>query len=502
MRSNIQTNIFAGINPRTGSETGRYREASSEEVRSVAEAAERAGESAAFAERDRRSRLLCKAASGLRDCASEIVSCAEVETALPQARLTGELERTAKQLEMFAEVVIRGDYLQALIDLPDPEAKPIPRPDLRRMLIPVGPVAVFEASNFPLAFGVAGGDAASALAAGCPAIVKGHPSHPGTSELIAKVLHRAASGTGLPEGVFALLQSAGASVGEELVDQPQIAAVAFTGSLAAGRALFDRAARRPVPIPVYAEMGSVNPFIVTRGALDVRGEAIADGLAESIVGSAGQLCTKPGLVFVPAADAGEAFVTFLGRRLADAGPQWLLNERVRDGLMERTAVLCELAEPVGPQTPPSYRDDVGFTMQPQLFRTSLAGLRASPQIAEECFGPVVVLATYDDLDQLPAALRGLGGQLTATIHSELCEAPQIAPLLATLTRIAGRLVFDGYPTGVSVTPAMQHGGPYPASTAAAHTSVGMAAISRFLRPVAWQNCPPDLLPSELRDKNP
>lgn len=502
MRTDIQTKIFAAIDPKTAAAVGTYRESGSDDIRRAAEAAGEASESAALADRHRRAALLLSAACSLRERSREIVSRAQAETALAESRLIGELERTAGQLEAFADVVDAGDYVEALIDLRDPGAKPIARPDIRRMLVPIGPVAVFGASNFPLAFGVAGGDTASALAAGCPVIVKGHPSHPGTSEILAEALSGAIADAGLPDGAFALLQSGGARAGEDLIERPEMAAVAFTGSLPAGRALFDRAARRPSPIPVYAEMGSVNPLIVSSRALAARGEAIADGLASSITGSAGQLCTKPGLVFIPAGPAGEAFAAGVQRRLAGIGSQWLLNQRVRDRLIERSAALRELTQPLGSATPPSHLGAVGFAAEPQLYLTSAAGLRDFPEIGEECFGPVAVFATYEHLDELRSTLRGLGGQLTATIHSEPCEAEAIAPLVAMLSRIAGRLVFDGYPTGVSVTYAMQHGGPFPASTVTAHTSVGMTAIYRFLRPVAWQDSPAQLLPPELRDDNP
>jgi NADP-dependent aldehyde dehydrogenase len=494
--------LFSAVDPRTGTAIGTYREASAEDVRRAAAAASEASGSVALADRSRRAALLEVVAGALRERCEEIVSCADAETALGEARLQGELERTAVQLQKFSEIVEAGDYLEALIDLPDPEAKPTPRPDLRRMLVPIGPVAVFGASNFPLAFSVAGGDTASALAAGCPVIVKGHPSHPGTSKLVAETLRGAVSDCGLPDGSFALLQSSSAVVGEDLVERPEVAAVAFTGSLRAGRALFERASRRSCPIPVYAEMGSVNPFVVSRGALATRGEQIAEGLISSVTGSAGQLCTKPGLVFIPAGASGQAFADALGRSLGDGAPQWLLSEQIRDGLTACTAMLQALTEPIGEASSPNAPEDVSFCAQPQLFLTSAARLRERPEIAQECFGPVAVLAIYEHLEELCATLPRLGGQLTATVHSEPCEADAIRPLVSVLARIAGRLVFDGYPTGVSVTHAMQHGGPYPASTAAAYTSVGMAAIERFLRPLAWQNAPARLLPPELHDENP
>src|SRR5919108_3314352 len=272
--------------------------------------------------------------------------------------------RSAGLLEAFAAVIDAGDYVEAIIDTPDPDAKPIPRPDVRRMLVPVGPVAVFGASNFPLAFSTAGGDTASALAAGCPVVVKGHPSHPGTSEVVARQVRAAVRATGLPDGTFSLLQSSGVEVGEALVDEPAIAAVGFTGSLAGGRALHDRAAARPRPIPVYAEMGSVNPIVVTRAALRARAAAIAEGLVASVASFGGQLCTKPGVVFVPARAEGEGFVGDIAARLGASEPQVMLSERLRDALAQRVEELAGLAEPAGgagdPAGPPTVPGGPGF----------------------------------------------------------------------------------------------------------------------------------------------
>ena len=309
-----------------------FEEATPADVHAAVTAANEAFRAGALRDPERRAALLRGAAARLRAAGDEIVAVAGAETGLPEGRLRGELERTAGQLEAFAAVVDAGDYVEAIIDRADPDAKPIPRPDVRRMLVPIGPVAVFGASNFPLAFSTAGGDTASALAAGCPVIVKGHPSHPGTSAVVARELAGAAADAGPAGRTFALLQSSGIEVGEALVDEPAIAAVGFTGSFAGGKALYDRAAARERPIPVFAEMGSVNPIVITEAALTERSEAIAEGLAASVASFGGQLCTKPGVVFVPAGEAGEAFAADLGARLAAAEPQVLLNERLRDAL--------------------------------------------------------------------------------------------------------------------------------------------------------------------------
>src|SRR5919202_3106199 len=327
-------------------------------------------------DRERRAAMLRGAAARLRAAGDEIVAVCEAETGLPEVRLRSELERTCGQLEAFAALLDAGDYVEAVIDTPDPEAKPIPRPAVRRMLVPIGPVAVFGASNFPLAFSTAGGDTASALAAGCPVVVKGHPSHPGTSEVVAREVRAAVASTGLPEGTFALLQSSGVEVGEALVDEPAIAAVAFTGSLAGGGALHDRAAARRRPIPVYAEMGSVNPIVVTRAALRARAAAIAEGLVASVASFGGQLCTKPGVVFVPAGAEGDAFVGDVAARLAAVEPQVMLSERLRDSLAQRVEELAGLAEQAG--GPPAAAsaveapatDGPGFRFTPSAFRAA------------------------------------------------------------------------------------------------------------------------------------
>jgi NADP-dependent aldehyde dehydrogenase len=333
-------------------------------------------------------------------------------------------------------------------------------------------------------------------------VVKGHPSHPGTSEIVARELRAALAEAGLPEGAFALLQSAGPEVGEALVDEPAIAAVGFTGSLAGGRALFDRAAARPAPIPVYAEMGSVNPIVITEAALAARAEAIAEGLTSSVASFGGQLCTKPGVVFVPEGAAGDAFAADVAARLAGTEPAVLLNERVRDALAQSVRALAShpgveaLAEPAG------STEGRGFRHQPAAFTAAAATVAGAPELLDERFGPVVLLLRYGSEEDLAGALRRVEGQLTASVHAEAADEARVRALLDLLAERAGRLVFDGFPTGVAVTHGMTHGGPFPATTAPGTTSVGMTAVARFLRPVAFQNAPAALLPPELRDENP
>ncbi|HEX8102292.1 MAG TPA: aldehyde dehydrogenase (NADP(+)) [Solirubrobacteraceae bacterium] len=492
---------FHAVDPRTGEPGEAFAEAAPEDVRAAVAAAAAAFRSGALADPDRRVALLRGAAARLRAAGDEIVAVCQRETGLPEPRLRGELERTAGQLEAFAAVVARGDHVEAIIDRADPDATPIPRPDVRRMLVPLGPVAVFGASNFPLAFSVAGGDTASALAAGCPVVVKGHPSHPGTSEVVARELRAAVTEAGLPEGTFALLQAGGIEVGETLVDDPEIAAVGFTGSYAAGRALLERATRRPVPIPVFAEMGSVNPVVVTEAALQARADAIAEGLTASVASFGGQLCTKPGVVFVPDGETGDAFVADVAARLGATEPQVMLNERLRDGLAASVNELAAHAERV--TDPPGDGDaGPGFRFPPAAFRARATDLSDDPELLEERFGPVALFLAYASRDELLQALEAVGGQLTASVHAESGEEELLGALVGALEARAGRLVFDGFPTGVAVTAAMHHGGPFPATTAPAHTSVGATAIARFLRPVAFQNAPAAVLPPELRDENP
>jgi NADP-dependent aldehyde dehydrogenase len=487
---------FNSVDPRTGEPGPSYEEASPADVRAAVEAAAAVHRSGALRDRAERAALLRGAAARLRAAGDEIVAVCEAETGLPVVpRLRSELERTCGQLEAFAAIVDTGDECEAIIDHPDPDAKPIPRPDVRRMLVPIGPVAVFGASNFPLAFSTAGGDTASALAAGCPVIVKGHPSHPGTGELVARELAAAVADAGLPAGTFAHVPAAGVEVGEALVDAPEIAAVGFTGSFAGGKALFDRAARREAPIPVYAEMGSINPIVITEAALRERADEIAEGLTASVSSFGGQLCTKPGVVFVPTGAEGDAFAADLAARLDAADPQVLLNERLRDALHAAVGRLGQHARRLGQAPAPG---GPGFRHQPAAYEAPAEQL--TPELLEEHFGPVVLLLRHGSREELLAALEQIEGQLTGSVHAQPGE--DVADVVTALGERAGRVVFNGFPTGVAVTFGMHHGGPFPATTSPLHTSVGMTAARRFLRPVAFQDAPEDVLPPELREDNP
>jgi NADP-dependent aldehyde dehydrogenase len=491
---------FNSVDPRTGEPGPSYEEASPQGVRAAVAAAAAVHHSGTLRDRSKRAALLRGAAARLRAAGDEIVAVCERETGLPEARLRSELERTCGQLEAFAALVDAGDDAEAIIDHPDPDAIPIPKPDVRRMMVPLGPIAVFGASNFPLAFSTAGGDTASALAAGCPVIVKGHPSHPGTGEVVARALRAAVADAGLAEGTFTHLPAAGVEVGEALVDAPEIAAVGFTGSFAGGKAIFDRAARRPVPIPVYAEMGSINPIVVTEAALRARAEKIADGLVASVSNFGGQLCTKPGVVFVPAGPEGDAFAADLAARLDGVPPSVLLNERLRDALRDAVDRLTARPE-VRPLGRAPDADGPGFRHQPAAYEApadAVAG--GAAELLEEHFGPVVLVLRHGSRDELLAALAQVDGQLTGSLHAEPGE--DVGDVVAALGERAGRVVFNGFPTGVAVTHGMQHGGPYPATTSPLHTSVGMTAVRRFTRPIAFQDAPPDVLPAELREDNP
>jgi len=444
--------------------------------------------------RDRAAALVAMA-DGLDACAGELVPLAMEESHLGKDRLVGEVARTTFQLRLFAGALEEGSYLRATIDLPDPGWGPGPRPDLRRVLVPVGPVVVFAASNFPFAFSVAGGDSASALAAGCPVVLKAHPGHPELSARTGEVVRRALASVGAPEGTFSLIY--GDEAGRAAVTSEHVCAGAFTGSLAGGRALFDLASSRPRPIPFYAEMGSLNPVFVTATALEHRRADILSGLANSFTLSAGQFCTKPGLVFVPSGGVsdGEVVEALVDHRAATP----LLNERIHRAYVEH---LTSLRRHPGVRVVVGDAGADGTSPTPTVLATTVPELLASgPELLAECFGPVTILVGYADDDELLAAARALDGQLTATVHGE--PGDPVAPtLLDLLTTRAGRVVWNGWPTGVSVTAAMHHGGPYPATTSPLDTSVGTAAIGRFLRPVSYQSFPDQLLPAALRHDNP
>ena len=431
----------------------------------------------------------------------ELLERAHQETALPLARLTGERGRTVGQLKLFATVVREGSWVDARIDRAQPDRQPLPKPDLRRMLLPLGPVGVFGASNFPFAFSVAGGDTASALAAGCPVVVKAHPAHPGTSELTAQAVLRAATATGMPDGVFSLLHGL-KDTGLALVKHPLLQAVGFTGSLGAGRALFDAANQRERPIPVYAEMGSVNPVFVLPGALKERGEKIAEGLAASVTMGVGQFCTNPGLVISLQNDDINGFVSKAAEKIGQTAPGNMLYPAICNAYGQGIARL---------QSTQGVRQEHEITTQANaslgqanaaIFSTHAETFLHNPELAHEVFGPSTLLVMCKTPDDMAAVAEGLEGQLTATIHGTPDDLREYHKLVSVLETKVGRLLFNGFPTGVEVCSSMQHGGPYPATTDSRTTSVGTAAIFRFARPVCYQDFPSEVLPPELQDANP
>jgi NADP-dependent aldehyde dehydrogenase len=491
----MTTANVVSADPRTGEEVERVAaETSADDVAVLCAAAAVAAPAYEALGRHGRAALLESVATELDAAGDDIIALADRESALGTGRLTGELARTTFQLRFMADVIRDGGYLEATIDHADPDATP-PRPDLRRTRVPLGPVALFGASNFPLAFSVPGGDTASALAAGCPVVVKVHPAHPATSKACAEAIQRGLAGA--PAGTFALAY--GEEAGRALVTDPHIRAVGFTGSLRGGRALHDLVAGRPEPIPFYGELGSLNPMIVTPGAATARADEIGRGAAESFTLGNGQFCTKPGLLFVPRGAAGQRLVDALVAHAATLPIGPLLTPGIRaafDTGVERAVKLpgvTVLARPAAAPTMPAA---------PAAAVVRVPADRLGETLLEEVFGPFVVVAEYADDEDLSAALAWLPAALTATVHAEDDEEELTGPLVDLLSRRAGRLVWNGYPTGVAVAWAMTHGGPYPASTNAAHTSVGAAAIQRWLRPVTFQSLPGPLLPPELRDDNP
>ena len=496
-----ETATYRAIDPRTGEPTGpAFPEATAQQVRVRAAAAMSAFRDTSEWPGERRAALLERAADRLEQSGDELVLTADLETGLGADRLHTEVTRTTNQLRAFADLVREGSYVEAILS---PAPADGSRPDVRRMLLPIGPVAVFGASNFPIAFSVPGGDTASALAVGCPVVAKAHPSHPATSDLCGRAIADAVADVDGPPGMFSLLHGTGPEVGQALVTDPDITAVGFTGSLRGGRALFDVAAQRPDPIPVYAEMGSLNPFAVTPGALRARAAEIAAGFVQSFTQGTGQYCTKPGLVLLPDSPDAETFVTAIRQAVQSAPATVMLNPAIHTSFsrdlehLVNTPGVTVLAEAPSP-------GGQGLSAAPTVLVTDVETLAANPMLLDEHFGPVTIIVRCPDLDAAAKAVASVPGGLTGTIHvaDDEADAPEIAALAKVLRDRAGRLIINGYPTGVVVNHAQHHGGPYPATTSAGHTSVGMTAVRRFLRPFAYQNAPDALLPPALQDDNP
>jgi NADP-dependent aldehyde dehydrogenase len=428
-----------------------------------------------------------------------LIERVNAETGIPAVRAAGEAARTINQLRLFASVVRSGEAAQARLDTPDPARVPLPKPDLRQRSVPVGPVAVFAASNFPLAFSVAGGDTASALAAGAPVIVKAHPGHPGTSELVGRAIRNALVAQSLPEGTFSMLISSGVEAGVRLVSDPRIRAVGFTGSRQGGLALCSIAAKRPVPIPVFAEMSSVNPVFLLPQALAERGAALGRDFAASAATGVGQLCTSPGLVFVPESADADEFISAATEAISGSATLPLLNEGIAGAFRDHSERAAGIAgvQVIARGSAPSTSCGV----QAQLLLTTVDRFLAEPVLSDEVFGPSS-LVVRTPVECFAAVVDALEGQLTASVHAAPADYPIAVELIRSLEPVVGRIVFNGWPTGVEVGHATVHGGPFPATSAPSTTSVGSRAIERFLRPVAYQGFPEELLPPEVRRDNP
>lgn len=444
--------------------------------------------------REERAAFLNAIADEIEARAEEITQIGSQETGLPEARLQGERGRTTGQLRLFAQHILHGDYLDRRYDEALPDRAPLPRPALRMMQRPIGPVAVFGASNFPLAFSTAGGDTASALAAGCPVVVKGHSAHPGTGEIVAEAVHAAIQTCDMHPGVFSLVQGGDRSVGQSLVEHPLIKAVGFTGSLGGGRALFDLCASRPEPIPFFGELGSVNPMFMFPAALADRASALGQSWAASLTMGAGQFCTNPGIAVVLASADADAFVDSAREALAQADGQTMLTSGIADAyrngadfISNHTTVEAVLQNTCAPRE-----------ALPYLFKVSAKDWINNEALGEEVFGPLGLVVVAEDIEELVAVAQKLSGQLTVTLHIDEADFALSHRLLPILERKAGRILANGFPTGVEVCDSMVHGGPYPASTNFGATSVGTMAIRRFLRPVCYQNLPDAILPNDLK----
>ena len=493
---------FRGVDPAKGEQLEpTYHCASIEDLNRAADLAEEAFVAFRKLSGRERGRFLRNIADGIEAIVPELVERANRETALPEARLKGESGRTINQLRLFAQVVEEGSWVNARIDPAQPDRKPLPRSDIRSMMRGLGPVAVFGASNFPLAFSVAGGDTAAAFAAGNPVIVKAHHAHPGTSEMVGQVIARSVRECGLPPGVFALLFGAGSEIGAALVDHPNVKAVGFTGSLTAGKALMQRAAARPAPIPCFMEMSSVNPLFVLPEALHTRGTQIAAGLFGSFTLGVGQFCTKPGLIYLPRNADADSLVAEVKALVENAAPSPMLTEGIsksyHSGIADRQAHsrVNTVAQATSDGAGKNYA-------APVLMQIDAKDLLAKPELSTEVFGPSALVIRYDSREQLMELAGAIEGQLTATLHGSDSDLAAFADLIAILERKAGRLIVNGFPTGVEVCHAMVHGGPYPATSDSRATSVGTYSIYRFVRPVCYQDFPQAALPEELKDANP
>jgi len=492
---------FTAINPATGETlTPDFSSAGGDAVAEACALADAAFPTYAATDPGARAAFLERIADNILAIGDDLIERACAESGLPRMRLDGERGRTVGQLKLFAGVVRQGDFLDATIDPAMPDRAPLPRPDLRRVNVAIGPVAVFGASNFPLAFSVAGGDTASALAAGCPVVVKGHPAHPGTGELVARAIQQAVKDSGLPDGVFSYLPGETNALGAALVRDPRIQAVGFTGSRGGGLALVRIAAEREEPIPVYAEMSSINPVVLFPAALAARGQALGKEFVASLTMGAGQFCTNPGLVLAIDGPELDAFVASAAAALTEAAPATMLTPGIHASFEQGVDALAAHAA-----VKTVARGKVGAGVNQAagaIFDTHADAFLADRALSHEVFGSSSVVVRCRDMGEIATVIAGLEGQLTATLQMDAADEADAARLVPVMARRVGRVIANGWPTGVEVAPAMVHGGPFPATSDGRTTSVGTLAIARFLRPVCFQNLAPALLPAALADANP
>lgn len=497
------TSAFKAINPLTGQTLdGEFFPAQQKDVDEALKHAVSAFTVYKNIDKDRKAAFLRAIANEILALGDALIERACAESGLPLGRIQGERGRTVGQLNMFADLVAEGSWVDAIIDNELPDRQPAPRPDIRRMLVAMGPVVVFGASNFPLAFSVAGGDTASALASGCPVVVKAHSAHPGTSALVASAIQKAVVSTGMPEGVFSMLFDSGYAIGEALVKHPKTKSVTFTGSYKGGMALNKIASERAVPIPVFAEMGSINPVLLLPEALEVRAEKIAEQYASSITLGAGQFCTNPGLLLGIASPALTRFKETLALKVAEISSATMLTPGIYDNYQSLSAGMLEEQDVA--LVAKSDLAVAGATNQAlaTIAEVSAKVFLANPKLKEEVFGPWSLLVTADTAEELEEVLEYAGGQLTLSVMAEDAELAIYKSLLDKAEDITGRILLNGVPTGVEVCAAMQHGGPFPATNDSRFTSVGTTAIRRFVRPLSWQNWSKQLLPLALQDGNP
>jgi NADP-dependent aldehyde dehydrogenase len=488
---------YRTINPKLNTENKwECTEATKNEIDEATRLASQAFKTFRKSSPEERAAFLDAIADEIENLGDELIEVYCQESGLPQGRAQGERGRTMFQLRSFAEMLRKGNWMETAIDLAIPDREPMPKPDLRKTYIPLGPVVVFGSSNFPLAYSTAGGDTASALAAGCPVIVKSHPMHAGTGELVASAIIKAAEKTGMPNGVFSNLNSKGIEVGIQLVNDPKVKAVGFTGSIRGGRALYDIANQRPEPIPVFAEMGSINPVVISQGALESKGDSWADTYAGSITLGTGQFCTNPGLILAVDSPELDVFASRLAAKIVEIDPMCMLHPNIKRAYSN---LKTEVTEQAGVTMLSNEVPTDGNFADQAVATVNGASFLENPKLHQEVFGPFSIIVKCENKEQLLKIIEGLEGQLTGTILAEDSEIPSLTDVVDELQHRVGRIIFNGVPTGVEVCPAMNHGGPYPSSTDSRFTAVGLHSIKRWIRPISYQDFPMELLPNELKN---